>query len=175
MFFYFWWFMFAGAIGILTGAPLFVFIIWLMFWILLLVLAARPSVELKDMRYYESSFIYIFPLGVLLFVPLCCLQPIYYIFAPYIVIDLFFICDSHRKPYDLLWANIRAMKMVVLTLPIYLMIAALWYAFGYSFCCTTIPFWITFFVIIPFMIVLISRLYVFHIHQYYQDYFGKCW
>lgn len=175
MFFYFWWFMLAGAIGILTGAPLFIFIIWLMFWILLLVLAARPSVEFKDMRYYESNFIYISPLGVLLLVPLCCLQPIYYIFAPYAVIDLFFMCDSRRKLYDVLWANIRAAKMVFLTLPMYVMIAAFWYLLGYSFCCTVIPLWITLFAVIPFMVAFISRLYVFHIHQYYQDYFGKCW
>ena len=175
MFFYFWWFMLAGAIGILTHAPLLFFIIWLMFWLLFLILAARPSTLIKDFTYYSSNMLYVLPFAVLLFVPLCCLQPIYYIFAPYAIIVLFFMCDANGKLSDLLWAPWRAANMVLMMLPLYVLIAALWYMLGYSFCCTVLPLWITFFVVIPFMVALISRLYVLHIHQHYQDYFGHCW
>lgn len=173
---YFWWFILAGAVGLLTHPHIILFIIWLLFWILFIILAARPSVLLKDLKYYESNLLYGLPLLVLLFVPCCFPRMLIVLFAPYLVIAMFFLCDTNAKPYQLLCAPLRALKMAFLTLPLYLLIVLVLYGTNRYFCCTNVgPLLGTIFIIIPLTIVVISRLYVLHIHRHYKDYFEGCW
>jgi hypothetical protein len=173
-----WWFLAMGVgIFMMKLQPVY-YITWLVLWCLFLVVLARPSVEKKDFWYLAWQIPYGFFVMALFFVSwyLWYLCP-YIVFAavPYYIFFMFFMCDSNYSVPEMVRAPWRAAKLSLALAPIYAVISMLLGLSAYFLPYHVNTQILSLFVVVPFFIILLSRLYIMAIHKEYKEYYERCW
>lgn len=182
---YFWWLIAFGLMLIFwphTASldaflwAYFIGFVCLMVWIWALLLAARPSVELKDGFYFMRRMIYLIFLWFLLKDMANASWGVISLIVPYFTLVFFFMFDAHYDVFEMVWSPWYAVKMSGALLPIYGLVALLLYIptkvlFLYA---NNITFLIWVLLVVPVFIVVVSRLYIISLHKNYKDYYEHC-
>lgn len=182
---YFWWF---AALGLVMAVRIvffcythqvlgFALIVWIMLWVALLFLVARPSVALKDSSYFfHHSVLWLLFAGILfgvLAIPLSIAIRI--LLIPYVTFLCFFTADANSTLSEVVRAPWRALKMSLALVPFYVLTGGLLYAFMVFLKSSFLGALILIAAILPLFIVFMSRLYVITIHKNYKEYYERCW
>lgn len=188
-----WWFVALGAVatvkleffrryyGFADQIFAFALMVWVLLWVSLLILVARPSVALKDSAYFfHYSLIGLLFMGVLfgiLSMPVS--DDIRILLMSYCVFLGFFLSDTNYTTSEIVRAPWRALKMSIALLPIYFLITGLLYGvfvlLKSFFLGTFLGAVILVVGVFPLIIVLMSRLYILTIHKNYKEYYERCW
>lgn len=164
----FWWLLVGGVAALFLLTNWILFIGLLVLWLLLIILAVRPSLKLKNLRYFGDNLVYGFPLLILFAVPCCLPMKIVYGIAPFLFLTMFFLCDSNLKFIRVMTSPLRAAVMSFNKLPIYGTCAGLFYF------CSMLPWPINMFIAIPLLVTALSCLYTMWIHKHYKEYYEGC-
>lgn len=164
----FWWLLIGCFIVLYIRPHWILFIAMLILWLLLVIIAVRPSLHRKDFHYFSEHLIYGFPLLILFAMPCCIPAEVSIVFAPYLFLTMFFVCDSDFKFLEMIMAPVRAAIMVVKKLPIYVGLIGLFAL------CNLFPTMINLFITTPLLITVISVCYTMWLHKNYQEYYEGC-
>ena len=150
--------------------------VWCLFWLFLLCILARPSVQRKSWEYVVEQLPYLFGL-----IMLVCIEwfigRISTLFAllliPYNSIQMFFLCDSLYTFSDIIRAPWRAAKLSLAIAPWYAVLAIILMISSNFLEYSSMRIFML--VVAPLYIVCISRLYIMVIHKEYKEYYERCW
>lgn len=182
---YFWWLIGFGLMLIFWPQiasldaflwAYFIGFVCLMVWIWALLLAARPSVELKDSFYFIRRIVYLIFLWFLLRDMTHASWGVISFIVPYFTLVFFFMLDAYVNIFEIVWSPWYALKMSGAILPVYGIVSLLWYIpikvlFSYD---NGITFLVWVLLVVPLFIVVISRLYIISLHKNYKDYYEHC-
>lgn len=173
-----WWFFALGVFIFFAKLQPVFYITWLVLWCTFLIIFARPSVEQKDFWYFAHRTPYGFFVMCIFFVS----WYLWYIHSmivilllPYYCFCMFFLTDSNYVIADMLRAPLRAAKLSIAYAPLSLLISTALGLTAYFLLTSLFLKGIHLFVMAPFFVVLLSRLYVMGIHKGYKEYYERCW
>lgn len=164
----FWWLFIGGIVALFVRTHWIIFMGLLILWFLLIILAVRPSLQRKDFCYFGDNLIYGFPLLILFAIPCCLPMEIVYIVAPLLILTMFFLCDSGLNFTRVIMSPFHATVMAFNNLPIYAILAGLFYLSN------ILPWSINIFIRIPLLITILSCCYTMWLHKNYKVYYEGC-
>lgn len=165
----FWWLFIGALILLLIKMHWILFTALVILWLLLIILAVRPSLKRKDLYYFSENLIYGFPLLIIFAIPCCLPMEIVYGVAPWLVLTMLFLCDSGVEPMRMMMSPVHAFVMALKKLPIYLIFVGLFYL------CSFLPWLATIFIAVPLLVAMLSCCYTIWTHTNYKAYYeGHC-